>query len=460
MITPYEADAALQKLRDACIGGDVQARGELLAWLTQLPPVDLVRLAERARGSLYVVRPLGASADWDPLLGSRQVLAACVASMHADGYLRERAVRVLCASEGDLVARCLALRAVDHVEPVRRVALAGLMSRPVPSALAVLLQVQERAHGAAALTSYGECFEPAGLLDDQDFVVRRFAYEKVMSGLSSSEVVARLAIETDQWSRRRLVERWMSIDPAAAKEALLRSRYVEGRLIVLFDGTDELFDRSELEERMLDRSRRVRAAACWRYRRAGYEPAPYYRARWETDGNEAALAGLRETGQRFTEAEARTALASDDPRRRLAALHLWPTDLPPTQLLLDLLTDLSGAVVKRVARLLATTPGIRYDDVASAALSDQPNQRRAAWRVRHELGCWNRVRADLESLQDSDDKLVHAARQDLTIWLGFHAATTYQTLLPSEREAIRADLNHLALSPDIVEQIRFHAGIR
>jgi hypothetical protein len=35
-MTPYDADAALVRLRDACLGAEVDARGELLEWLGQL----------------------------------------------------------------------------------------------------------------------------------------------------------------------------------------------------------------------------------------------------------------------------------------------------------------------------------------------------------------------------------------------------------------------------------------
>ncbi|MET7278475.1 hypothetical protein ABZS29_09610 [Kribbella sp. NPDC005582] len=456
MIAPSEADAVLWRIRHACLGDDAEPRAELLAWLVGLPAAGVLQVAERARGTRYVLGPLGEAADWDRLLGSRDLLAACVASMHADGYLRERAVRVLSDCAGDLVARCLALRAVDHVEQVRRVALAELVNRPVPSALGVLLRVRERTHGAAALATYGGYFDLTKLLDEQDFAVRRFAYDGLMAGLGSGEVEARLAVENDQWSRRRLVEHWMSIDPVAAKEALLSSRYVEGRLFVLYDGTDELFQRSELEERLLDRSPRVRAAARWRYRRAGYDSAPYYRFHWESNGVASALMGLRETGQRFTEVEARTALASDEPRVRLAALHLWPDERPPKQVLLELLADPSGAVVKPAARLLARTPGIRYDDVAPAAASAEIFMRRAAWRVRCELGGWNRLRADLEALRDPDEELAQAASQDLGSWLEFHAASTFVPLLPSERDAIRSRLDQPRLRPEVAELIRFH----
>ncbi|MFI5735963.1 hypothetical protein ACIA49_37970 [Kribbella sp. NPDC051587] len=458
-MTPYDADAALARLRDACLGADVGARGELLEWLGQLRPADLVRLDERARWWSWSVNyPLGVRADWDRVVGRGDLLPDCVASMHADGYLREHATRLLASREGDVVARCLALRAVDHIEPVRRIALTGLTGRPDVVALGVLVRMRDRVHGPTALTSYRGEFELTELLAEPDLAVRRFAYDEVMSQLDSDQIARRLEVETDQWLRRQLAERWMAIDPVEAKGRLLSSRYVEGRLTVLLDGTDELFERSELETLMLDRSRRIQTAARWRYRRAGHDPAQFYRSHWKT--NDAALLGLRETGQRLTEAEARTALTSPDSPRRLAALHVWPTDLPPKDLLLTLLADPSGAVVKHVARLLAATPGIRYDDLADAATSPHATHRRAAWRVRHQLGAWNRVRADLEALRDPDTKLVRSATDDLTIWLTFHSASTFQPLLPTEREAIRTHLTHVALSPDVARQIRFHAGIR
>lgn len=420
-----------------------------------------MRLEERGRnGPRWVAGPLGVSSAWDDVVGRGDLLTICAASMHPDGYLRERASRLLADREESLVARCLALRAVDHVPQVRRVALPALVQRPDPAALALLLRMRKRVHGPAALAAYGELFDTRELLGASDPLVRRFAYEQELAGMDSSEVEMRLGTETDQWLRRRLAERWMAVDPALAKGQLVGSRYVEGRLMVLLDGTDDLFERGELEERMLDRSRRVRAAACWRYRRAGYDPASYYRARWEADGVDAALDGLRETGQRFDAVEAQRALASDDQRLRVAALRLWPEGGPPKELLLTLLADPSSAVVKHAARLLAATPGIRYDDVLAAAVSEEPNQRRAAWRLRRELGGWNRLRADLEALQDPDEKLLLAAKQDLAIWLEFRAANTYQPLLPSEREAIRAHLDRVDLPRGVVDLLKFHTGLR
>ncbi|TDD62305.1 hypothetical protein E1263_03865 [Kribbella antibiotica] len=461
-MTPTEVDAALEGLRAACLGADDEARAKGLVWLAQLSPVEVLLLSERGRRMYWwwYSEAWGGTPFWSDALGRGDLLTECVASLHANGYVREHAVRLLADREGGVGARCLALRAVDHVSQVREPALKALVERPDVVALGVLLRLRNRFHGPAALTSYGERFEARELLASPDLVVRRFAYDGVLAEMASGEIGEQLEVETDQWSRRRLVERWMAVDPVVAKERLLGSRYVEGRLMVLYDGSDELFERDELEERMLDRSSRVRAAACWRYRRAGHEPAPYYRAAWEEDGAAEALAGLHETGQRFGAAEAQEALASSDSRLRLAALQMWPPERPSKQLLLTLLADPSGAVVRYAARLLATTPGIRYDDVSAAAASEHANQRRAAWRLRRELGGWNRVRADLEVRQDADEELMNAGRQDLHSWLMHHAATTYQPLGTADREAIRAHLDRADLPRDVEDRLRFLTGTR
>jgi hypothetical protein len=99
-------------------------------------------------------------------------------------------------------------------------------------------------------------------------------------------------------------------------------------------------------------------------------------------------------------------------------------------LLLALLADPSRAVVKRAAKILATLPSTRYEDVAPAAASELPNQRRAAWLVRRELGGWNRVRGDLEAMQDTARELAAEAKDDLLTWLERRAATTYSVHFP------------------------------
>jgi hypothetical protein len=441
------------------------------AWVEALPAADLVRLDGRARfGTWYRVDPLGHAGDWASAVERGDLLASCVASVHRDGFLREAAVQALVGVEGGLAARFLALRAVDHVEQVRRPALSALTGGPPDIVLEVLLRLRSRAHGPAALTSYVEELETSSghafarrLLSADDALVRRFAYELAMAQrlLGSSEIEARLAGETDQWSRRRVAEHWICLDPVAAKARLLHSRYVEGRLIVLEHCPDNLFSRSDLERRMVDRSRRVRETARWRYRRAGHEPAAFYRSRWEAGGSdvETILAGLRETGQTLSEDEARTALYSDAPRLRLAGLLGWPNERPPKELLLALLADPSRAVVKHAARILATIPSIRYQDVAAAAASELPDQRRAAWLMRRELGGWNRVRGDLEAMRGGGTELADTAEKDLLAWLERSAATTYQRPLPAEREAIRSMLDMADLRRDVVDRIAFHAGL-
>lgn len=199
--------------------------------------------------------------------------------------------------------------------------------------------------------------------------------------------------EQDQWSRRMLAEHWARCDPAGAKAHLLRGRYVEGRLIVLYELPQESFQPSDLEPLMLDGSSRVREAARWRFRRAGGDPQTFYRVRWTRTGLDDPLAhrilqGLRETGMRLTEKQARAAAQSQRGAARLEALRLWPEPGPDRALLLGLLADESPPVVKEAASQLAAMGSTRFADVAWAAASPLPNQRRAAWLVRRDLGPW------------------------------------------------------------------------
>ncbi|WP_340540903.1 hypothetical protein [Nocardioides sp. GXZ039] len=487
MLTPVQADQALRRLRIACLGRDAGERVAVDAWLRDLTAPELLRIDGRARFFSYArENPLEDAGHWNPALVRADVLAACAASMHPDGQLRERAVRRLAGTDDPLADRFLAMRAVDHVPLIRAAAMAALIDRAaapgdasVPRAarvLGVLLRVQTRHQGAEALARYAAASGAPGSLGPigelvwvDDAVVRRFAYGAVLAGdagrrPSSSDLAGLVDAETDQWSRRLLAEHWARLDPTAARDVLLHGRYVEGRLIALSLIPEECFGREDLERRMLDRSPRVRAAAQWRYRRAGHDAAAFYLSRWEIGDGETIdrdriLDGLRETGQRLSEQEARAALASPHARDRIAAVRLWPTDPPPEALLLDLLSDPSPAVVRLATQQLSHLPTVRYDDLAAAAGDDQVGPRRAAWQVRRRLGGWSRVRGDLEAMLDADPTLAEPAEADLRIWLVSAAASTYARLLPSEKEAIAGLLNEVELEAHLIEQIAFHAGI-
>lgn len=81
-------------------------------------------------------------------------------------------------------------------------------------------------------------------------------------------------------------------------------------------------------------------------------------------------------------------------------MRLWRK--PAKSVLLDSILDPSPRVSSAAARMLGRRGTTSYRDVAAAANSEMATHRRGAWLVRCELGAWDRVRADLETMSDPD----------------------------------------------------------
>lgn len=478
VLAMHELDAMLSRLAGSSLQG---SETEMVAGETRLASLtvpDLIRLDERARFTTWSpANVLGPAEPRERLLGRTQsVVVAVVASMHRDGFLRERAVGALASQPGALASRAVAMRAVDHVPEVRERAADALSIRldieSIPVVFGVLVRLAGRSHGRAALDRY---LSAVGGYDDRllgllttadDFLVRRLAYREGLGRglLTGGDLPWLVATERDQWSRRMLAESWAKADPGNAMPALLHGRYVEGRLVALYELPQDIFRSEDLEQLMVDSSARVREAARWRYRRSGSDPQTFYRARWEAAGLDdpkahRVLQGLRETGMRLSEEEARAALTDQSAPTRLEALLLWPNSGPGRDLLLRLILDDARPVQKEAAKQLAALGSTRYDDVAFAAVAPSVSQRRAAWLVRRAIGPWDRVRGDLEAMTDSSEALAGSARADLLKWLSYRAATVYQVPFPSEKEAIKGLLETADLSPDVKTQVAFHARI-
>lgn len=478
VLAMQELDAILSRLGAACLQGSAPELVEGEARLASLTVPDLIRLDERARFMTWSrANVLGPAEHWENLLDrAPTAVVAVVASMHRDGFLRERAVVALASQPGSLASLALALRAVDHVSEVRDRAATALSLRldvdSIPLVFGVLVRLAGRSHGRAALDRY---LAAVGGYDDRllellttadDFLVRRLAYREGLGRglLTGNDLPRMVATERDQWSRRMLAESWAKADPDSAMPVLLHGCYVEGRLIALYELPQDVFRGEDLEQLMVDRSARVREAARWRYRRSGSDPQAFYRARWEGAGLDdpkahRVLQGLRETGMRLTGEEARAAVTDESAPTRLEALLLWPDPGPGRDLLLRLILDDARPVQKEAAKQLAAIGSTRYDDVASAAVAPSVSQRRAAWLVRRALGPWDRVRGDLEAMADTSEELAGAARADLLKWLAYRAATVYEVPFPSEKAAIKGLLETADLSPDFKTQLAFHARI-
>ncbi len=372
----------------------------------------------------------------------------------------------------------LALRVVDHVQQIRGLALDALLDRANVSesqvCLPVLHSVSRRRHGLHALDAYGRTLldrhgvsAAIQLLDNPDLPTRRAAYAICLErdALSLDEVWERLASETDQFSKLVLTEHFVrNAPPAQVRDKLLAGKYIEGRLQSLYLLADHDLSHEDITERLLDSSSRVREAAQWRARRAGLSPETFYLDAWSTRDQSPArthvlLEGLRQTGQTVDLTSLRQCLTSDQPRVRLAALKLWPDDKLDKDLFLTTITDTSPKVVRAAADALSRATNIRYGDVVDAASSSQPWTRRAAWRIRHDLGPWDRVLSDLELQADLEPDLERLAKSDLHEWLNRDAPTAYVPPTKAQRSAIKAAIEGVHIDDALRRQIAFHAGV-
>ncbi|GAA5122471.1 hypothetical protein [Haloechinothrix salitolerans] len=478
MLTTIEADDLLQQLRVVATANHPRRRDWWRRRLSRLPARELVWLDGRARAATWTEGPLGPSQTWSAVdLEHPDGLAAAAASLHPDGWLRERAVAAMRRSSRRYVVAFLALRTVDHVPNVRDAALSAVLQRTTVAEGAVCLPVlhalSRRRFGLHALHAYSRAlFDRNGLqaahalLDSADVATRRAAYAAWLEeGQPAHQTIwKRIRREADQISRQLLCHAYIAAAPVdLVRERLLHGGSVDGRLLALRTLDDADFDETDLRRRLLDRSSRVRDAARVRAAAAGLPVAQTYLRTWREGppAIEAAavLDGLRETGQHLDPAALQPCLSSGSARIRLAALRLLHTDPEQCRLLLGLLHDSSPKVTRAAAHALHHVPSVRYADLADAASSPQPWTRQAAWTVRRALGSWERVHSNLELITSADSDLANAARVDILAWLDHGAARTWTEPTQQQRAVIAAAVQSDILDNDIRRRLAFHAGL-
>lgn len=336
---------------------------------------------------------------WRKILSDRFPLGVGLASMHADGFLRERAVRLLATWDDPRVGPLLALRAVDWVPEVRGVAREVLDRRAdlVRGALPVLLVLEGRASGwlEAHVARVVQTHDPAslswlldpglpevrrawvrladlpprvleGLLEDRDPVVARQAG---LAWLRSRQPALRLMRQADPGLRRRAAQRLMERGDVDSVELVLR-----------------------------DRSAQVRAVGIEHLRQRGEQPAAFYRAMLPDPRRRVtALRGLGQCGA--AAAEVGAWLSDPSPAVRSAAAEAWVRCGGAPRALWPMLLDPSAAVVAAAARALYRLPAAAAQ---AAWASSQPWSRRAAWRLAAACGRWEALAAHLRAARDPE----------------------------------------------------------
>jgi HEAT repeat protein len=205
---------------------------------------------------------------------------------------------------------------------------------------------------------------------------------------------------------------------------------------------------SEAVAALGDRSAAVRAVAQADARRAGVDPAAWYRSAVPTA---ATVAGLGETGTAADDAPlVRASLADPRPAVRRAAVRALRRLGAVEESLASLLTDTSPGVAREVSAALRSLAG-RVDAVPLLDPAYPPHVRRAAADLLRQRDAETRVRTDLALLADPD--LGAAALADLRTWLRQDAVNAYLSLGDTIEEPLRRAAS--LLSEEDVRLLRF-----
>jgi hypothetical protein len=465
-------------LVDAVTDGGDDVASVALARLAALDPDRWLRLDERCRGRSVGTwsdgpgfTPLVRIADWRLRAGTG-LLPAVVASMHADGFVREVAVAELAAHRGPVASAALAVRTADWVQPVAGAAARALADRRGPAeagaAVPVALHLTRlrRRGGAAqdylAAVAAGPVETLAAVLaSPAQRAARLWALDRLVArGHPAPDDAAALADrDPDAVVALHCARHVLAADAATWAPRLMASRRAGVRAAALAVLPGERLDRDTLRPLLVDRSGAVRSTARWRWRQAWGSPAPELVAVLDAPATArvtvAALDGLDEASSGDVAlGRAIRLLGHERPAVRRAAARVVGRRgsldevmdrLPP------LLTDPSTAVAKEAERCLARHgAAVSLPVLAELDRAGTTRARRAAFRLRRRRGRWDRVLADLRAVNGDDPELADTARADLLTWLRLDAATAYE---PPRGEA-GAEIAALVRTAPIDDEIR------
>ena len=247
--------------------------------------------------------------------------------------------------------------------------------------------------------------------------------------------------------------------------ALLAGRSADGLTAALIALSDDDLHDDDLHAALLDRSPRVRDTARWRARRRGMDVVgAYRRILVEADDSRTAVAcltGLIWVGDRSDLPAIERFLDHDSPSVRVAAtraLVARSTSEEAADRLGPLLLDVSPRVASVAARALARAGAAAVHDVEEEAwASGQSWSRRAAWRLGHLRGGWDRIEADLRAA--ADPHLSDLGRAGVREWLTKSAATTWGRLDGARKERFAVLLAGAGLDEESARLIAFHVGL-
>lgn len=434
MLSPPQLRRRLSEGAAAAFRGDKAVLDETAAWLTSATARELLRIDHDARRFSHEGPALGKPERWTgEVLASPLPVVAALASMHPNGYVRERAVALLAASHDALSDRALAARVADHVgvigETATREVLRRLTLDHADRMVPLLHRIERRGRGADVLPSYlralvtehGEAAVWARLRSSADHDLRRVAFRHSFdSGLvGPRDAVLLFPEERDQVVRRQLIRVIAdSTTPDVIARVLLRGRTAESRVLGLVKLTVAELDPADVERLLVDPSVLVRLWARRRWQEMGHDPAttcaavarstarPTVRAR--------AYTGLAETGTPIEREEILDLVQSAELPLRKVGLSLLRDDAAAEDvpLLLGLVAGDHSRVARLASEALTHSPGLwSLPDLAPLKTAADPELRRRAWWLHRHRGDWEAVIADLELLHDTDPRLAALGRQ-------------------------------------------------
>ncbi len=433
MSTPGEIRRRLAEAADATVRRDRAGLDESASWLDAASARELLRIDYYARRFSYDGPALGAPEQWtEPALEQHSVVAV-LASLHPNGFVRERAVRALISSGDAGGDHALAVRVTDHVAVVREAATAEVLRRTelaqADRIMPILHRLEHRGRGADVEAQYlhslasvhGEAEVWALLRTSRDRDLRRAAFQYSLETrlLSLADVVKLHPRENDQIVRRllsRLIADEASTEVVA--QLLLHAGAADSRVLGLVRLTATELDPDDVERLLVDRSVLVRLWARRRWEEMGQDPAATYAEITHSDATPAIRArayyGLIEMRRPVDRDEILALVHSNE----LALCKVGLVLLKPNASAEDASTlfALTAAPNSRVARLagevLIRNPRLwSVQDLAPLKAAEDPDLRRRAWWIHRNLGGWEVVIADLEVHHDPDPDLARLGNQ-------------------------------------------------
>ena len=434
MLSPPQIRRRLGDSAAAAFRGDRAVLDETAAWLTSVTARELLRIDYYARRFCGEGPMLGTSQQWTrKVLDSPLPVVAALGSMHPDGHVRERAVRLLAASFEPLSDRALTIRVTDHVEVTRELATREVLARPTLAhadhIVPLLHRIEHRSRGAdtlplylhALVTEHGEADVWGRLRGSADHDLRRVAFRHSFDAglLGPPDAVSSFEGERDQVVRRQLIR--VIADSTTSDDIarlLLRGRSAESRVLGLVKLTASELDPADVERLLVDSSVLVRLWARRRWQEMERDPATAYAAVARSTATPAvrahAYAGLAETRTPIAREEILDLVHSPELPLRKVGLSLLRDDATAEDvpMLLSIVAGDQSRTARLASDVLTHNPTLwTVPDLVPLKAAENPELRRRVWRIHRHHSGWEAVIADLEILHDTDPRLAALGRQ-------------------------------------------------